>query len=245
MTAVLRTKGIGVHFAGVKALQDIDLELHQGEVLGLIGPNGAGKTTMVNVLSGYQRPTLGTVHIDDADVTRLTPAKRAKAGLVRTFQNVRLFPDLNVFDNVYLGAMAAHRSKSDAIDLTVRLIEGAGLTQHSGTDAGSLPYGATRRLGIARALAVRPRFLLLDEPAAGLNDAESAALVKTLQGLPEEFGVGVLLIEHDMHVVMSVCMRIHVLDYGKTLAVGDPQAIRSDPEVQRAYFGHSVEVPNA
>ena len=245
MTATIRTTDIGVHFAGVKALQEVELELRQGEVLGLIGPNGAGKTTMVNVLSGYQKPSVGRVFMDDKDITRSGPDKRAKAGLVRTFQNVRLFPALSVFDNVYLGALAATRRKQEAIALTVELLESSGLTDLADADAQSLPYGAVRRLGIARSLATRPRFLLLDEPAAGLNDAESDELVKSLKAMPEQYDVGILLIEHDMHVVMSVCHRIHVLDYGRTLAVGDPEAIRSNPDVQRAYFGHAVEVPSA
>lgn len=245
MSAQVRTQGVSVHFAGVKALQDVDLQLEQGEILGLIGPNGAGKTTLVNVLSGYQRPTAGTVWLDERNVTGHAPEKRAKAGLVRTFQNVRLFPELTVLDNILLGAVGTGRSTRSGLALTCSLLENAGLGNWAATEARSLPYGAARRLGIARALATQPRFVLLDEPAAGLNDSESATLVESLQRMPADFGVGILLIEHDMHVVMSVSQRIHVLDFGKTLAVGTPDEVRSDPDVQRAYFGRPVEVPHA
>ncbi|MFJ6563120.1 ABC transporter ATP-binding protein [Streptomyces sp. NPDC091412] len=245
MNATVRTEAVSVHFAGVKALQDVDLELAQGEILGLIGPNGAGKTTLVNVLSGYQNPSTGRVWLNSTDLTRRRPARRAREGLVRTFQNVRLFPELSVLDNILLGALGTGRRTADGLRLATSLLESAHLTNWARTEARALPYGAARRLGIARALATRPRFVLLDEPAAGLNDSESADLVELLRMMPAQFGVGLLLIEHDMHVVMSVSQRIHVLDFGRTLAVGTPEEIKLNPEVQRAYFGRPVEVPHA
>jgi branched-chain amino acid transport system ATP-binding protein len=241
-TDVLRASGIQVRFQGVKALEDVEIELERGEILGLIGPNGAGKTTLVNVLSGYQRPTAGRVLIDDVDVTRMPPHRRVSLGLVRTFQNVRIFPRLTVLDNVRLGAFAAGADRRTSRDLAMSLLERVGLGDRAHQAAGALPYGAERRLGIVRALAARPRFLLLDEPAAGLNDRETDTLIASLRVLPEEHDLGMLVIEHDMRVIMGLSRRIHVLDHGKTLSIGTPEVVRQDRAVHRAYFGRAVEV---
>ncbi|MEZ0075392.1 ABC transporter ATP-binding protein [Planotetraspora sp. GP83] len=237
----VRASGLQVAFQGVKALGGVDIELTRGEIVGLIGPNGAGKTTLVNVLSGYQTPAEGRIHIDGRDVTKLSPHRRARLGLVRTFQAVRLFSGLSVLDNIELGVLSRGLGRRAAKAEAMELLESVGLADRANDLADSVPYGAERRLGILRVLATRPKYLLIDEPAAGLNDSETDDLIATLQRLPERFGVGILVIEHDMKLIMRVCDRIHVLDYGKTIAEGTPEEVRNDPDVQRAYYGSSVE----
>ncbi|MBO9523462.1 MAG: ABC transporter ATP-binding protein [Nocardioidaceae bacterium] len=241
MNDAVRAEGVGVSFQGVRALDAVDLELRRGEILGLIGPNGAGKTTLVNTLSGYQTPTTGRIHVDGRDVTRWSPERRARAGLVRTFQAVRLFPELSVLDNVALGVLAGGGRRKAARAEAMDLLATARLEQWAHHAAASMPYGAERRLGIMRALATRPHYLLLDEPAAGLNDRETDELTAVLERMPAEHGVGLLVIEHDMKLIMGVCHRIHVLDYGRTLAVGSPSEVRADPAVRRAYYGEAEE----
>jgi branched-chain amino acid transport system ATP-binding protein len=233
----LRAVGVGVEFSGLKALSDVSVELRQGEILGLIGPNGAGKTTLVNVLSGFQRPTTGRVFLGSREVTGVPPHKLAVRGLGRTFQSVRLFGRMTVFENVLVGAVAGGLRSRAARETTWTLLERMGLAQAWELPAASLPHGAERRLGILRALAVRPRFLLLDEPAAGLNETETDGLLETLQLLPGEFELGLLVIEHDMALILRLCDRIQVLDFGRTIAEGVPEQVRSDPIVIAAYLG--------
>jgi branched-chain amino acid transport system ATP-binding protein len=235
--AHLEVRGLSVHFEGVKAVDGIDLDLRQGEILGLIGPNGAGKTTLVNALTGFQRPTAGTVRLAGEDITRLPAEKRTRRGLVRTFQAVRLFSGLTVQENVAVVAAATGMNGREAQRLAATLLEDAGLGDLAELRARGIPAGMERRLGIVRALAARPRFLLLDEPAAGLNEQESDDLVTSLAAVRDRFGCGLLVIEHDMRVIMRLCERIQVIDYGKTISIGTPAEVQSDPAVITAYLG--------
>ncbi len=235
---VLEARGIEVDYAGVIALSDVSLRLERREILGLIGPNGAGKTTLVNVLSGFTRPTRGGVSVEGREVTGWAPHRVARAGVVRTFQGVRLFEELSILDNVALGAVANGVSRGGAERTAAELLAGAGVsTAETGRPAGGLPHGEARIIGVLRALAARPRFLLLDEPAAGLNEAEGRDLVTMLAGIPDQYGCGLLVIEHDMQVIMSLCHRLHVLDYGRTLRVGTPAEVQADTAVRTAYLG--------
>jgi branched-chain amino acid transport system ATP-binding protein len=233
----LRARDLRVFFEAVKAVDGVDLDLRQGEILGLIGPNGAGKTTLVNALSGFQRLDGGSVLLDRTDVTGWGANRLARVGLVRTFQNVRLFSGLSVFENVEAGAVGVGLRRKDARERTQELLERFHLEGHADRPASDLPHGAERRVGIVRALASQPKFLLLDEPAAGLNEAESDELVRTLVLARDDFRCGLMVIEHDMRVIMQLCERVHVLDYGHTISIGAPAEVRRDPAVLRAYLG--------
>jgi branched-chain amino acid transport system ATP-binding protein len=235
--SILEARGVSVHFAGLRVLRDVSLGLTQGRMLGLIGPNGAGKTTLVNVLSGFLRPAAGSVAIGDDEIRLGSPAHFVRAGVLRTFQNVRLFPRLSVRENIEAAILAQGYGRRAAAEYGAELLERLDLVRFAGADARTIPYGDERRVGIARALAGRPRFLLLDEPAAGLNAAECDALVALVSTLPSAFGCGVLLIEHNMNVVMGLCRDLHVLDGGRTIAVGPAETVRYDPDVVRAYLG--------
>ncbi len=233
----LEARGVQVHFAGVRAVDGVDLTLEKGHILGVIGPNGAGKSTFMNALSGFVRLTAGTVSLGGEDVSGHSPQRMVKQGLVRTFQEVATFPDLTVLENVELGALGAGLSRRKARARALELLGDMRLDHLSRLYASSLPHGEERRVGIARAVAVAPRFLLLDEPAAGLNDAESDELAQTIIRVREDMGCGVLLVEHDMRVIFGVCERIQVLDYGKSVAYGLPEEVRTDRKVIEAYLG--------
>ena len=237
--ASLRASSVSRSFAGVDALREVTLELRPGEVLGLIGPNGAGKSTLVNVLSGFDRPSSGSVVLEARDVTRWPAHRRGRHGLARTFQHSHAFRGLSVRENVEVSALGVGASGREAARRTEELLGLLGLAEYADRPASDLPHGDERRLGVARALATKPRFVLMDEPAAGLPEAEVprfAAAVSTVR----DRGAGVLLVDHNIALVLEVCERIHVLDQGKTLAEGTPQEIRADLGVAAAYLGESA-----
>ena len=236
-TELLQAHGLKVHFGGVHAVDGVDLVLKKGEILGLIGPNGAGKTTLVNALSGFQKPTAGTVLMNGHDVTGLSPHKLARRGLARTFQSVRLFPGLTVLENVELGGVGVGMRRPAARKWARELLERLKLDDMAGLYGIGLPHGLERRLGIVRALAAKPTFLMLDEPAAGLNEQESDELVDSLTLIRDDFSCALVVIEHDMRLIMRLCERIQVIDYGKTISIGTPAQVRSDPAVLTAYLG--------
>jgi ABC-type branched-subunit amino acid transport system ATPase component len=233
----LVAEGIRVHFEGVRAVDGVDLTLERGQIMGLIGPNGAGKTTFMNAVSSFVPLTAGRVVVDGVDLTGAPPHRLVARGLVRTFQDVATFPGLTVFENVELGALGAGLRRREARARAWELIDSLGLRARARLPASALPHGDERRVGIARAVAVGPKFLLLDEPAAGLDDAESLALTEAIARLREDLGCGVLLVEHDMRIIFRVCERIQVLDYGKSIAVGSPDEIRTNKRVVAAYLG--------
>lgn len=228
---------VEVAFDGLKAIADVNVELNNGEVLGLIGPNGAGKTTLVNVLTGFQKPTQGRVLLDGKDVTGRLPHRYRRDGVARTFQAGRLFQSLPVIENVEVAAVSQGLSRRKARRHALEILKWVGMADKAEFEAGALPYTDERRVGIARALIMNPSFVLLDEPAAGMTDQECDDLIRIIRAIPEEFHCGVLLIEHNMRVVMDICHRIHVLDGGQTITQGTPEEIRSHPEVIAAYLG--------
>jgi branched-chain amino acid transport system ATP-binding protein len=233
----LEARQIKVHFEGVKAVDGVDLDLAGGDILGLIGPNGAGKSTLVNALSGFQRPTEGEVAMGGRRITGWPAPRLARHGLVRTFQAVRLFGRLSVLENVQAGAVAGGLGLRAARLRAAELLSQFGLERRAEADAASLPLGEERLLGVARAMAAQPRILLLDEPAAGLNEEEGDELLSVLVRIRDEHGCGLLVIEHDMRFMMALCERIQVLDAGRTISIGTPGEIRSDPAVLTAYLG--------
>ncbi|MGE0503454.1 MAG: ABC transporter ATP-binding protein [Rhizobiaceae bacterium] len=233
----LGTSAVSVDFGGIAALTGIDFSVGRSEIVGLIGPNGAGKTTLVNVLTGYQAPSSGMVRLEGQEITGLAPDKINRRGVSRTFQAVRLFDDLSVLENI-LAAAVTHTSESAKADAFAwELIDWIGAAAVADRKASGLPYGIERLIGIARALACRPSFLLLDEPAAGTNTDEARKLSDIVRAIPSTFACGVVLIEHNVPLVLATCDRIHVLDAGRTIAVGEPRDIVANPDVRRAYLG--------
>lgn len=225
-------------FAGLRAVDGVSLTLKKGEILGLIGPNGSGKTTTINLVTGLLRITSGTVRVDDRDITGWPPHRIAQAGLARTFQVVKLFKDFTVIENVEVAAISARRlGRTQARARAEAALQLVGIGHLSGLPASILPQGEERRVEIARALATEPDFLLLDEPGAGLNDAEIEVLLPTLKRIREQRGCGVLVVDHDMRLIMSLCDRLHVLNYGQTIAEGSPDQVRHEPAVIEAYLG--------
>lgn len=229
--------GLSVGFGGIKALSSVDISLDQGGILGVIGPNGAGKTTLVNVLTGFQRPDRGDVLVNGQNITRGGPRGAVRAGVVRSFQAARLFHDLTVAENVEVALCAAGRSRRAAGPAARELLDWMDLGHRANLRAGDLSFGEERLVGIARTLGSQPRFLLLDEPAAGLNEVECAALSGRIRAIPAHFGCGLLLIEHNMDVVLATCPQLVVLDRGHKIADGPADLVRRDETVIAAYLG--------
>jgi branched-chain amino acid transport system ATP-binding protein len=234
---MLRASSVSRSFEGVKALRGVTLEVRRHEVVGLIGPNGAGKSTLVNVLSGFDRPDQGRVELGGSDVTRWSPHRRGRHGLARTFQHAHSFRSLSVRENVEVAALGVGAGPRDAARRADALLDVLGLVAYAGAPAATLAHGDERRLGVARALATEPQFVLMDEPAAGLPEAEVPEFAAVVRSVRDDHGAGVLLIDHNMALIMEICERIHVLDQGTTLAEGTPDEVRANLDVAAAYLG--------
>ena len=234
---LLEAHDISVHFEGLAALDGLSVSLGRTEIFGLIGPNGSGKTTLVNVLTGFQKASAGTVTLGGRDITDWPPYRIGRAGLSRTFQAVRLFRDLTVLENLEIAGVGHGLSRRTAEKRAVDILEWMQFEHRAYDLADTLPYGDERRVGIGRALASAPQFVLLDEPAAGMTDAECDDMMGLIARIPADFGCGVLLIEHNMRVIMGVCERIHVIESGHSVAEGPPRDIQNNPDVIRAYLG--------
>ena len=252
MSELLRTENVSEVFGGLKAVTDFNIHLDRGELVGLIGPNGAGKTTAFNMLTGVYQPTTGSITFEGESIVGLKPYQVTQRGIARTFQNIRLFSELTVLENVKIAfhyhvkygllesvfRIGRYFKEEEAIEQEAhRLLKIFHLDDKAYEVAKNLPYGAQRRLEIARALAAKPKLLLLDEPAAGMNPQETKELMDMIRWIRKEFGLTILLIEHDMSLVMGICERIYVLEYGSTIAEGTPEEIKKNPEVIRAYLG--------
>ena len=253
--ALLKATKLSIVFGGLRAVSNFDVEIAPGELVGLIGPNGAGKTTAFNLLTGVYEPTEGQIEFDGKSIVGLKPYQITQKGIARTFQNIRLFADLSVLDNVKIayhfhvkyGLLESmlrvgryHKEEAEIEEKAIKFLEIFQLADKKDEIAKNLPYGEQRRLEIARALAAQPKLLLLDEPAAGMNPQETQQLMEMIRWIKTEFNLTILLIEHDMSLVMGVCERIYVLDYGSIIAQGTPMEIKNNPRVIEAYLGEEV-----
>ena len=250
--SLLEVKNLGISFGGLRAVDGFHISIEKGQLYGLIGPNGAGKTTVFNMLTGVYTPNDGSITLDGVDITGKKTIDINKAGIARTFQNIRLFKDQSVLDNVKIGLHNQitystltgilrlpkyHKAEKEMNEKAMELLKVFDLEKEADFLASNLPYGKQRKLEIARALATNPKLLLLDEPAAGMNPNETEELMNTIHSVRDQFGVAILLIEHDMNFVMGICEEITVLDYGRVIARGDGKAIRNNPKVIAAYLG--------
>lgn len=255
MSTILHISSLRMQFGGLVAVDDVDFELKRGQIGAIIGPNGAGKTTVFNCISGFYQPTAGKITLEQHDITGLPSHKIARAGLTRTFQNIRLFRDMTVVENLliarhnhlnrsYLAGILRTRSYREAerraAQTAAHWLDIFHLRQYANTEAGSLSYGQQRRLEIARCMMTEPKVLILDEPAAGLNPSETAELVDYINLLRDEHGISLLLIEHDMSLIMKISEHIMVMEYGRPIAYGTPAEIRENPAVITAYLGESA-----
>lgn len=257
---ILNCINLGVTFGGLKAVDDFNLMIGRTEIAGLIGPNGAGKTTIFNLLTGVYQPTRGSVLVNGIDIKGMPVHKVNKLGIARTFQNIRLFTDMSVLDNVKVGMHndikcsfpesvlhlpGYYKAEKKANEKAMELLDFMGLREFASAKAGSLPYGVQRRLEIVRALATNPSVILLDEPAAGMNPSETTELMHQIRRIRDTFHVAIFLIEHDMNLVMNVCEAIAVVNYGRIIAKGTPEEIRTNPAVIEAYLGKEEGAANA
>ena len=236
----LTIRGLSKYFAGLHALDGVSFVLRRGEILGLIGPNGSGKTTLINVVTGLLPATSGQVFVDGAEITNKKPHQVGRAGLARTFQTIRLFRELTVLENVEVAAVSMGLSRRDARQRAGQVLEEIGISRWAEMRAGVLPYGLERRVEVARALATEPKFLFLDEPAAGLNEDEGEELLQVLAAIPARKNLGLLIVDHDMRLIMGLCHRLHVLNFGKTIGEGTPGEVRQIPAVLQAYLGKAA-----
>lgn len=255
--AMLEVKNLGISFGGLRAVDGLDMTIEKGELYGLIGPNGAGKTTAFNMLTGVYKPTDGVIKLDGEDITGKSTIEINKAGIARTFQNIRLFSNLTVFDNVLIAKhMRAHQNIFSATfrlnmkeerrmrQEAMELLDMQNMLHLKDEIASSLPYGLQRRVEIARALATEPQLLLLDEPAAGMNPQETLELTDFIKEIKEKYNLSIFMIEHHMDLVMQISDRIYVLDFGKTIASGTPEEIQENPHVIDAYLGVADDAEN-
>lgn len=252
MATILKASDLGISFGGLKAVSGFNLTLEEHDLVGLIGPNGAGKTTVFNLLTGVYQPTEGAIELEGHSIMGKSPHQLVKLGIARTFQNIRLFKDITVLDNVriafnhqmktsLLSSMlrlpSYWKEEKEIIEKSMNLLKVFNLEKYSQYSAGNLPYGQQRKLEIARALATNPKVLLLDEPAAGMNHTETHELMDTIRFIRDRFNIAILLIEHDMQLVTGICEKLTVLDYGKIIAHGEPQEVINNPDVIRVYLG--------
>ncbi len=250
--ALLEISNLSIQFGGLRAVDDLNLQIKKGELYGLIGPNGAGKTTVFNLLTGEYKPTTGIIKLMNEDITGKSPIEINKAGIARTFQNIRLFKDQSVLDNVKIGLHNQYKystaagilrlpsyfkKEKEMNEKAMELLKVFDLDQEADTLSSNLPYGKQRKLEIARAMATNPKLLLLDEPAAGMNPNETAELMENIAYIRENFGITILLIEHDMKLVSGICEKLTVLNFGRVLKQGTTSEVLSDPEVVKAYLG--------
>ena len=250
--ALLEVKNLGISFGGLRAVNAFDIQIEKGQLYGLIGPNGAGKTTVFNLLTGVYKPTEGIIHLDGKDITGKKTIEINRAGIARTFQNIRLFKDMSVLDNVKVGLHNHHvystvagilrlpgyyRVEKEMNERAMELLKVFDLDKEAEYKASNLPYGKQRKLEIARALATDPKLLLLDEPAAGMNPNETSELMETIRFVRDNFDMTILLIEHDMKLVSGICEKLTVLNFGQVLTEGDTADVLNDPQVITAYLG--------